>query len=324
MPHAHHTPRVSILVPAYNREEHLPACLDSALAQDFTDFEIVVVDNASTDRTWQVCSDYARRDPRIRIFRNGENIGPVRNWLRCAAESRGAFVKILFSDDMLAPGCLGRMVPMLDDPETAFAFCAVRLGPSPAHAHVEYALPRHQTLDQATFLNLILQHKAPLSPGTMLIRRADFLSCLRTDFPTTIPHRYAGHGAGPDAMIFILALETGRKAAHISEPLAYFRAHEGSISEGALKPEVVGSYRAVFSLYLKTHYPHAAYINYMAYSWLQLLRRTRCPPSPVRLLADHESAAPARDSLSLACAVVRVLWWHFTRDELPLIPARNR
>ena len=59
---------VSIVVPVYNTAEYLPACLDSILAQTFTDFELLLVDDGSTDNSLQVCETYASRDARIRIF----------------------------------------------------------------------------------------------------------------------------------------------------------------------------------------------------------------------------------------------------------------
>ena len=78
-------PLVSIMVPVHNRRALLPDCLKSALAQTCRDLEVVVVDNASTDGTWEVCRQFARADARVRIFRNPENIEPVRNWQRWAA-----------------------------------------------------------------------------------------------------------------------------------------------------------------------------------------------------------------------------------------------
>ena len=60
-------PRVSLGVPLYNAERYLETCLDALLAQDYADFEIIISDNASTDRTWEICQRYAARDPRIRL-----------------------------------------------------------------------------------------------------------------------------------------------------------------------------------------------------------------------------------------------------------------
>src|SRR5437879_4126737 len=96
-------PLVSILIPLYNREQLLGPCIQSALDQTVRGFEVVIVDNASTDGTWQVCQAFAAKDSRVRIFRDPVNIGPVRNLQRCIQEARGQYGKILFSDDLIKP-----------------------------------------------------------------------------------------------------------------------------------------------------------------------------------------------------------------------------
>ena len=88
-------PQVSILVPVYNRAHCIEQTLASALEQTFTDLEVVVVDNCSTDGSWELIQRVATRDPRVRVFRNDSNIGPVRNWLRCVREARGELGQIL-------------------------------------------------------------------------------------------------------------------------------------------------------------------------------------------------------------------------------------
>src|SRR5919106_778416 len=67
--------RVSIGVPVYNGETYLAETLDSLLAQSFEDFEIIISDNASTDRTPEICRAYQNKDPRVRYFRSDRNLG---------------------------------------------------------------------------------------------------------------------------------------------------------------------------------------------------------------------------------------------------------
>lgn len=62
------TPIISVIVPVYNVEQYLPRCIDSILAQTFTDFELLLVDDGSTDKSGDICDEYARKDPRIRVF----------------------------------------------------------------------------------------------------------------------------------------------------------------------------------------------------------------------------------------------------------------
>ncbi len=108
------TPRVSIGLPVYNGERFLPPAIDSLLAQTFKDFELILSDNASTDRTEQICRDYAACDPRVRYFRNETNIGPLRNFLRVVELSSAEFFKWAAHDDVYAPDFLERCVEILD------------------------------------------------------------------------------------------------------------------------------------------------------------------------------------------------------------------
>jgi glycosyltransferase involved in cell wall biosynthesis len=101
---------VSICVPTYNGARYLTRCLDSALAQTFEDFELVIVDDGSTDATPEIVRQYAGRDPRISVWTNARNLGLVRNWNRCVERASGAWVKFLFQDDLLEPSCLERML----------------------------------------------------------------------------------------------------------------------------------------------------------------------------------------------------------------------
>ena len=65
---------VSILIPVYNREDYIGACIESAIKQTVTNIEIIIIDNASTDGTWVICQKYSERDSRIRIIRNEVNL----------------------------------------------------------------------------------------------------------------------------------------------------------------------------------------------------------------------------------------------------------
>lgn len=93
---------VSILIPVYNRVSLVGETIESARNQTYQNIEIIIVDNCSTDGTWSVLKNFSKKDCRIRIFQNAENIGPVLNWKRCINEARGIYAKILFSDDLVS------------------------------------------------------------------------------------------------------------------------------------------------------------------------------------------------------------------------------
>lgn len=96
-------PRVSIAVPAYNCERYIERCLRSLLAQTWQDFELVVSDNASTDRTGEICEDIARTDPRVRVVRRKDNIGGPGNFRYVYSLCKGEFHKWSTADDYWDP-----------------------------------------------------------------------------------------------------------------------------------------------------------------------------------------------------------------------------
>jgi glycosyltransferase involved in cell wall biosynthesis len=105
-------PRVSICVPTYERSHLLRQALESALAQTFTDFELLVVDNASGDDTEAVVRSYT--DSRIRYLRNPSNIGHRVNWNVCLKLARGRYINILPDDDAMLPDNLRRKLEIME------------------------------------------------------------------------------------------------------------------------------------------------------------------------------------------------------------------
>lgn len=105
------SPTVSVLIPTYNRAALLGQAIESVLAQTFTDFELVISDNASTDNTQAIVKSYS--DNRIRSFVNPRNIGSSRNMKQCLAFARGEYVTFLPDDDLMMPENLERKVDIL-------------------------------------------------------------------------------------------------------------------------------------------------------------------------------------------------------------------
>jgi glycosyltransferase involved in cell wall biosynthesis len=103
---------LSVCIPAYNAERFLAAAVESVLSQDFTDYELIIVDNASTDRTPEIIAGFT--DPRIRSFRNASNVGALENHNVCLGHARGSYVQFLCADDVLLPRILGEKVRVLE------------------------------------------------------------------------------------------------------------------------------------------------------------------------------------------------------------------
>jgi glycosyltransferase involved in cell wall biosynthesis/O-antigen/teichoic acid export membrane protein len=115
------SPRVSVCLPVYNGSDYVAEAVNSVLRQTWTDFELVIQDNCSTDTTACVLESF--RDSRISVERNATNIGIVGNINRAIARSHGEYVRLLCHDDTLAPTCLEEQVRFLEArPSVALAF----------------------------------------------------------------------------------------------------------------------------------------------------------------------------------------------------------
>jgi glycosyltransferase involved in cell wall biosynthesis len=115
-------PTVSVLMPVFNRARYVRDAIESVLVQRFTDFELVVVDDGSTDDTRTVVRDYVARDARVRLEENGTNLGQFENRNRAVDHARGRYLKFHDSDDLMYPHCLETMVSLLDaEPRAGFA-----------------------------------------------------------------------------------------------------------------------------------------------------------------------------------------------------------
>ena len=114
-------PRLSVGLPVYNGQRFLRAALDSLLAQTFTDFELIICDNASTDATEQICREYATRNRRVRYVRHAANIGPAANYNACFALARGEFFRWAAHDDLVAPELFQLSIDALDRDPSAVA-----------------------------------------------------------------------------------------------------------------------------------------------------------------------------------------------------------
>ncbi len=107
------TPRVSVVVPAFDSADFVAATMDSILSQTWTDFELVVSDHSSTDGTWEILQGYLD-DPRVRLLQLPTGGGAAANWNHVTGQARGEFVKLVCGDDLVYPTCLAEQVAAMD------------------------------------------------------------------------------------------------------------------------------------------------------------------------------------------------------------------
>jgi glycosyltransferase involved in cell wall biosynthesis len=136
---------VTIGMPVYNGDAYIEQAVDSILGQTLGDFELIISDNASTDRTRQICQRYAKTDSRVRYHRNGRNVGAARNYNWTVRHARGSFFKWAAHDDLCDSRYLERCVePLESDSEVVLCYPRTRvideqgndMGPYPDNMHL--------------------------------------------------------------------------------------------------------------------------------------------------------------------------------------------
>lgn len=136
------SPRVSIGLPVFNGERYLCQTVDSLLAQDMPDFELIISDNASTDQTPDICHDYARRDSRIRYFRQRANLGAPRNFNFVLHNARGTYFKWAAAGDLCAATLLRACGNVLDT-RANVVVCFAKTAAIDEHGHVIRTFDEH-------------------------------------------------------------------------------------------------------------------------------------------------------------------------------------
>ena len=229
-------PLVSILIPTYNSAKFIARAAGSALSQTYEPTEIVVVDNASDDGTYEIVQRYASKNANIRVFQNSENVGPVRNWLRCAEEARGQYACLLFSDDWYERTFLEETLPFLRDPEVGFVYTAVSGINESECASVSEPMYRCSEEGRLPISLFVKQHlylgmdDAPLSPGCAMFRLSDLRIALSAHLCDEFHVGYMQHGAGPDLLAYLLTSTRYPYFAYVAKPLVNFLGHEKNLS----------------------------------------------------------------------------------------------
>jgi len=229
-------PEVSICVPTYNGAAYLANCLDSILGQDFVDFELLIVDDRSSDDTVAIAATYAQRDARIRIVVNDSNLGLVENWNRCVRLSRGTWIKFVFQDDVILPTCVDRMLAVAKESGRPIISCGrdlifeagtpieLRKKYEKTKAMIQELFHRSNEWSAHEFSEALLRFPAVWNflgePSAVLLHRTVF-----EHFGWFNPHVRMLCDFEYWARV---ASNTGN--VHIREALAKFRVHENSVS----------------------------------------------------------------------------------------------
>ena len=110
---------ITVAIPVFNRAHLIGETIQSVLNQDYQLFDLLVVDDGSSDNTVQVVSEFCEQDNRVRLVKNSLNLGLTRNWNRCIELAEGSLIQLLLSDDLMDPWGVKYVYrsPSVEDPE---------------------------------------------------------------------------------------------------------------------------------------------------------------------------------------------------------------
>jgi glycosyltransferase involved in cell wall biosynthesis len=259
------TPKISVLIPTYNYARFLPEAIESVLAQDFRDFELLIIDDGSTDDTAAVVEPFRARDGRVRFSANPARLGMVNNWNRCLELARGDYIKFLFGDDKLChPQALGKLLALLERHPSATLAASARLildeRSNVLDLYRSFPDGCHKGPD--VILACLMQNGKNLvgEPSAVLFRKAD----ARRGFD-------ARYRQIVDVEMWFHLLEKG-DLAYTREPLCAFRCHPLQQTERNTDSGVAWKEHAVF---IASHAVQPRFPRQAVFPILFHLRRSR-------------------------------------------------
>ena len=223
-------PLVSIVIPVYNRELYIEDAIRSAISQTYQNIEIIIVDNCSTDSTWDILNEWEKKDNRIKIFQNDSNIGPVLNWNECFRHASGEYIKILWSDDWISHKFVEKCLSVFEK-NTAFVLSGYQIvAKKMVLSEVVFKKNIYSVLEYLHNILLYNREGFPVSPGCAMFRTKDILASFIVDIPNDDGLDSKKNGAGNDLLLFLNTVVNYTSISTISGVDSYFRSHEESFS----------------------------------------------------------------------------------------------
>jgi glycosyltransferase involved in cell wall biosynthesis len=215
-------PRLSIGLPVYNGEDYLAQSLDAVLGQTYTDFELILSSNASTDGTDDICREYAARDPRISFYRQERNIGAAPHHDFVFRQSHGELFKWASGDDLWARDLVARCVALLDDrPDAILAhtYTAAIDGEDNVIQALEYPLRTDAAEAPERLRSMLFDGDLPGA-----IQADDFYGVIRSDVLRKVkPHDSFYHAD----QVFMVELALHGPFLQVPDWLYFRRHHDG-------------------------------------------------------------------------------------------------
>lgn len=216
-------------MPNYNHAPYLKERMDSILAQDYSEFEVIILDDASTDDSTAVLNEYARHPKAKKMIVNAYNSGNTfLQWQRGLQEATGDYVWIAESDDVAAPTLLSTLVKALEQKDATVAFChsqRIDASGAPIPHKLDPQFRQDFSLPGDTFIRRYLLGYSSICNASSVVFRRDAAETVDMD-------QVAQFSASGDRLFWIQMALQGR-VAYVAQPLNQFRQHTNKVSGGA-------------------------------------------------------------------------------------------
>lgn len=208
---------ISIITPSYNSAQYIAETIDSVLNQSYENWEMIIIDDVSTDISPQIVRDYSAKDPRIKLVQSDVNQGPAISRNIGIKVAEGRYIAFLDSDDTWNKDKLQLQYEILKDTDIALSYCS------------------YECIDEnSTPLNKIIRAKNKISYSDML--NFNHIGCLTAIYDTNIIGKVYFRNIGhEDYILWLDIIRKGYKTAGIDKVLANYRIRSGSVSNNKLK-----------------------------------------------------------------------------------------
>ncbi len=222
-----HTPQISVIIPVYNVEKYLPACLDSVLAQTFQDWEAICINDGSTDKCSEILRNYTNLDKRIIcITQENKGVSAARN--KGLQLAKGQFITFLDSDDEIQPDCYEKMYNAIQQTHADICWCDYQTGFRRSPKNKKYLKPNNYHTN--IFAGFIQGKPDMVSVIWNKLYRREILKDIL--FKEKLP-------IGEDLFFLYQVLFKANSAIHIAEPLYFYRIRPGSAMHSGFSKNII-------------------------------------------------------------------------------------
>ncbi|MBA7491966.1 hypothetical protein ES702_02514 [subsurface metagenome] len=289
---AYRNPKVSVCMPNYNFGHFIGQAIQSVLEQTFADFELIIVDDASTDNSVAIIKSFS--DERVKFYQNEKNIGRVKNINKCLSLASGEYVTILPSDDIYLPASLQRRVQVLDsEPGVGLVYSSAgTIDEDGTVVKEHHTWTQNYVLSgEDEFKRLIFGNYIPVL--TVLVRRECYATLGLFNEAVT---------GSADSEMWLRICLNDYHVGFVAEVIAYDREHAGDVSSYFSQTNLSGmnTYRVVKTVFssLPSGKEHLSYLEPQV---VKALARRMLARAAVNLTRERSSLA--RKNVGLAIAI---------------------